>query len=48
MLLRAPIYLLLVVLSAGYLIGSNLMGWSPGLLFASKPTAQRTAPVRHK
>lgn len=47
-MLRAPIYLLIALLSTGFLVGSNLMGWSPGLLFAAKPTALRNAPVRHK
>ena len=48
MLFRAPVYLLIVVLSAGYLVGSNFVGWSPALLFAAKSSVLHGAPVRHK
>ena len=47
MFLRAPLYLLLILLSSGYLITANLLGWSPGMLL-SRSAVPHAAPVRHK
>jgi hypothetical protein len=49
-LLRYPVYLLLALLSCGYLTASNLRGWSPWQIFASGPATRglNGPATRHK